>query len=142
MKHKICLLSRKMNLPRGIYIDEAYPDMIKKTRVALRPIIKLALNTEGYKGKCKLDHDQLIIKGIKYNIDSLDKLPDNLAPYKANQRSNDDCLIFNGQHTPLSNFPFIIEGQKFTSSEQYIQYKKPCHFHDHTTAEKIRVNTP
>ena len=89
----------------------------------LRPILKLALNTDGYKGKCKLDHDQLIMKGTKYNIDSLDKLPDDLAPYKANQRSNKDCLIFHGQHTPLSNFhtsPFIIEGQKFTSSEQYI----------------------
>ena len=42
---------------------------------------------------------------------------------------------------PLSNFhtsPFIIEGKKFTSSEQYIQYKKAHHLHDHTTAEKIK----
>ena len=85
MKHKNCLLSRKRNLPRGIYVDHAYPDMIKKKRAILRPILKLTLNTEGYKGKCTLDHDQLIIKGTKYNIDTLDKLPNDLAPYKANQ---------------------------------------------------------
>ena len=141
MKHKICLLSRKDNILKGIYIDEAYPDMIKQKCAALQPILNLALNTECYKGKCKLEYDQLIIKGTKYSIDSLDKLPDNLAPYKAGQRSNEDCLIFHGQHMPLSNFhscPFIIEGQKFTSSEQYIQYKKACHFHDHTTAGKIK----
>ena len=65
MKHKICLLSRKNNLLRGIYIDEAYPDTIKQKCATLQPILKLALNTEGYKGKCKLEYDQLIIKGTK-----------------------------------------------------------------------------
>ena len=29
MKHKICLLSRKSNLPEGIYIDNAFPESIK-----------------------------------------------------------------------------------------------------------------
>ena len=141
MKHKSCLLSRKRNLPSGIYVDEAYPDIIKQKRASLQPILKLALRTEGYKGKCKLDRDQLIIKGSKYNIDTLHKLPDDLALYKANQKSNKECLIFHGQHTPLSNFhtsPFIIEDKKFSSSEQYIQYKKACHFHDYSTAEKIK----
>ena len=141
MKHKSCLLSRKRNLPSGIYIDEAYPDLIKQKRASLQPILKLVLKTEGYKGKCKLERDHLIIKGIKYTTDTLHKLPDDIAPYKANQRSNQECLIFHGHHTPLSNFhasPFTIEGKKFTSSEQYIQYKKASHFHDYTIAEKIK----
>ena len=83
----------------------------------------------------------MIIKGTKYTTDTLHKLPDDLAPYKANQKSNKECLIFHGQHTPLSNFhisPFTIEGKKLSSSEQYIQYKKACHFHDYSTAEKIK----
>ena len=146
MKHKNCLLTRKRDLPTGIYVDEAYPDLIKQKRASLRPILKYALKTEGYKGKCKMEHDRLIIKGIKYTTDTLHKLPEDIAPYKANQKSNHKCLIFHGQHTPLSNFhhsPFNIEGTKFTSSEQYIQYKKACHFHDYTTAEKIKQsNTP
>ena len=123
MKHKSCLLTRKRNLPTGIYVDEAYPDLIKQKRASLRPILKYALKTEGYKGKCKMEHDRLIIKGIKYTTDTLHKLPDDIAPYKANQKSNHECLIFHGQHTPLSNFhqsPFNIEGNKFTSSEQFI----------------------
>ena len=141
MKHKRCLLSRKRNLPSGIYVDESYPDLIKQKRASLRPILKFALKTEGYKGKCKLEQDHLLIKGIKYTTDTLHKLPEEIAPYKANQRSNHTCLIFHGQYTPLSNFhpsPFTIERNKFTSSEQYIQYKKACHFHDYTTAEKIK----
>ena len=35
MKHKSCLLSRKRNLPRGIYVDEVYPDIIKKKSCTL-----------------------------------------------------------------------------------------------------------
>ena len=35
MKHKSCLLLRKRNLPSGIYVDEAYPDLIKLKRASL-----------------------------------------------------------------------------------------------------------
>ena len=104
MKHKNCLLTRKRNLPTGIYVEEAYPELIKQKRASLRPILKYALKTEGYKGKCKMEHDHLIIKGTKYTTDTLHKLPEDIAPYKANQKSNHKCLIFHGQHTPLSNF--------------------------------------
>ena len=74
MKHKSCLLSSKRNLPSGIYVDEAYPDLIKQKRASLQPILKLALKTEGYKGKCQLEHDQLIIKGIKYTTNNYTSL--------------------------------------------------------------------
>ena len=136
MKHKLCLLARKNNLPKGIYVDDAYPEPIKQKRAALQPILKLAQNIDHYKGKCKLEHDQLVINGTKYNLDSLDKLPEDLAPYKSAQHCSADILVFHRQHTPLSNFhtsPFVKEGQKFTSAEHYIQYKKACHFNDYTT---------
>ena len=45
-----------------------------------------------YKGKCKLDNDYLIIKGNKYSIETLNRLPADLAPYKAAQQSSDTCL--------------------------------------------------
>ena len=140
MKHKSCLLSRRSNLPRGIYVDEAYSDAVKYRRSVLRPILKLALKHEDYKGKCKLVQDQLILRGTKYNIDTLHTLPETLSPYKAAQHTTTECLIFHGQHTPLSNFhpsKFNIENQSFTSAEQYIQYKKATHFNDHRTATKI-----
>ena len=80
-----------------------------------------------YKGKCKLDHDSLVIRINRYTIDNLDKLPNDLAPYKVAQRSSETSLVFHGEHTQLSNFyvsPFEIDRQKFTCTEQYIQYKK------------------
>ena len=141
MKHKLCLLARKNNLPREIYVDETYPESIKQKQAALRPILKLAWNLDNYKGKCKLEHDQLVIKGIKYNMDTLDRLPEELAPYKSAQCSYADILVFHGKHTPLSNVhtsPLIREGQKFTSAEHYIQYKKACHFNYYITTDKIK----
>ena len=35
MKHKSCLLTRERNLPTGIYVDEAYPELIKQKRASL-----------------------------------------------------------------------------------------------------------
>ena len=59
MKHKLCLLNRKHTLAPGIFIDEAYPEIIQKRRMTLRPILKLAKSKTEYKGKCKLDYDCL-----------------------------------------------------------------------------------
>ena len=141
MKHKTCLLSRKFKLPRGIYLDEAYPDAIKQKHAILRPILKSARSKEEYKVKCKLQQDQLIIKGKQYTTETLDRLPEDLATYEVAQCSSETCLVFHGHHTPLSNFhcsPFFISGHKFNSAEQFIQYKKACHFNDYVTSEKIR----
>ena len=35
MKHKLCLLSRKNTLNPGIYVDEAYPEIVQKWRMSL-----------------------------------------------------------------------------------------------------------
>ena len=85
MKHKLCLLSQKNTLNPGIYVDEAYPEIVQKRRMTLRPILKLAKSKTEYKGKCKLEYDSLIIKGIRYTVESLNRLPTDLAPYKTAQ---------------------------------------------------------
>ena len=143
MQHKLCLLSHKNALNPGIYVDEAYPECIQKRRMSLRPILKLAKSKPEYKGKCKLDYDSLIIKGIKYTVDSLSRLPTDLAPYKTAQMNSGTSTIFHGQHSPLSNFhysPFTINGQEFQTAEKYIQYQKACYFNDVETAEKILIS--
>ena len=141
MKHKNCLLSRKSNLPQGVFVDDAFSESIKRTRSLLRPILKLAKTKEEYKRHCKIDKDQLIIKGKYYTLDTLKQLPDELAPYKTAQRSSTSCLVFQGLHSPLSNFhqsPFIYNGYTFNTAEHFIQYTKACHFNDYETAEKIK----
>ena len=142
MKHKQCLLQRRRELPHGIYVDEAYPKAIQQRRAVLHSVLKLTQRIPEYKGKCKLERDHLVIKGSKYSIENLNKLPEDLTPYKASQCTTDSCLISHGQHTPLSNYhpsPFEIEGHKFHSAEQFIQFKKACHFNDYITADKIKA---
>ena len=143
MKHKLCLLSRKNTLNPGIYVDEAYPEIVQKWRMTLQPILKLAKSKTEYKGKCKLDYDSLIIKGSRYTVESLSRLPTDLAPYKTTQINSNTCTIFHGQHSPLSNFhysPFTINDQEFQTAEKYIQYQKACYFNDQETAEKILIS--
>ena len=111
--------------------------------MALRPILKLANYKTEYRGKCKLKNDCLIVKGTKYTIETLNKLPTELAPYKSAQINSDTCTVFHGQHSPLSNFhlsPFTIDGQEYQTAEKYIQYQKARHFNDQETAEKILIS--
>ena len=144
MKHKNCLLSRKTNLPPGIFVDDAFSDTTKRNRSLLRPILQLAKTHEEYKGRCKLEKDHLIIKGKHYNLETLKELPDNLAPYKTVQKSTSTCLVFQGIHSPLSNFhlsPFTYNGHVYNTAEQFIQHTKACHFNDYKSAEKIKQST-
>ena len=78
MKHKMWLLSHKHLLSPGIYVEEAYPSVIQKRCMTLRPILRLAKSKTEDKGKCKLENDVLIIKGTRYNTDSLNLLPEDL----------------------------------------------------------------
>ena len=80
MKHKMWLLSHKHLLSPGIYVEEAYPSVIQKRCMTFRPILRLAKSKTEYKGKCKFKNDVLIIKGTRYNTDSLNLLPEDLAP--------------------------------------------------------------
>ena len=99
MKHKLWLLQHKHLLSSGIYVEESYPSCIQKKHMTLRPILKLAKKKMEYKGKCKLDNDVLIIKGVRYNTDSLHLLPKDLAPYKSAQITPETTTIFHGQHS-------------------------------------------
>ena len=63
MRHKLCLLNRKFNLPKGIYVNDAYTASVQTKRATFRPILKLARKSEAYRGKCKLEGDSLIITG-------------------------------------------------------------------------------
>ena len=113
---------------------------MKRNRDRLRPILKYAKNHQSYKDKCKLQGDKLIIKGIKYTVDTICNLPPELAAYKAAEISNDTHLAFHGEHSPYSNFhpsPFNINGDNFHSSEQFIQYQKALMFSNSVVANEI-----
>ena len=73
-------------------------------------------------------------------------MPTDLAAYKAAEKSNDTHIVFSGELSPYSNFhhsPFIINGQQFHSSEQWVQYQKALTFGDSFTANQIlQCETP
>ena len=51
------LMSVKLNLPRGIYVNNELPPHVKRNQDRLRPILHLARSHPSYKDKCKLEGD-------------------------------------------------------------------------------------
>ena len=98
------VMKNKRNLPGGVHINDEYPVEIKKNRDKLRPILRLAKGLPQYHDKCKLSGDRLIINGITYTVEEMNKLPHGLAPYLATQKENAECIIFHGELSPWSNF--------------------------------------
>ena len=57
----------------------------------------------------------------------MDKLPPEIHPKAEAERYTDNSVLFYGGYSVLSNFNsccFIVNGQRFTSVEQYFQCEK------------------
>ena len=128
---KMNLMTGKKSLPGGVFVNNEYPIQVKHNRDILLPILRLAKSQPGYKDKCRLDADRLIINGTAYTVNDLGWLPVDLAPYKAAQKTDEKTVAFHGTHSPYSNFhraPFVLDGIKFDTSEHYIQHQKATLF--------------
>ena len=140
------LLENKCNLPNGIFINEEFPPHMKRNRDILRPILKLAKSLPQYREKSRLQGEKLVINGTHYGVKDLGGLPLDPAAYKAAQKSNTSSIVFHGELSPYSNFhnaTFVVDGEKFPTSEHYIQYQKAMLFGDTYTANAIlKAETP
>ena len=113
---------------------------VENKRRKLRPILRKAKELPEYKMKSKMEGANLIIKGRSYTSKTLYLLPEPLMGYNGSSKRSDSHIGFFGELNPLSNFhvaPFIIEGIRFHSSEQWIQFQKAKLFQDETTLRKI-----
>ena len=118
--------NRKRLKESNIIMKEDFPPEIERRRSTLYPIFKSA---KSKKYKVKLVADKLIIRGRRYTIDTLDKLPVDLQPKTLAENKTDKAVMFYGSHSPFSNFykvDFTINGTRYNSSEQYFQYQKVC----------------
>ena len=134
------LMKRKKNLPPGIYVNNEFPIHVKKNRDRLRPIMRMVKSNPLYKDKCRFEGDALVINGIRYTVNDIGKLPEDLAVYKAAEKSDAEKLAFHGEWSPYSNFhnvPFTANGQKYNISEHWIQFQKALLFGDSHTANLI-----
>ena len=109
-------------------------------------MLRLAKSQSHYRDKCRLAGDRLIVNSVSYTVHDLNKLLDDLAPYKAAQRENAEYIAFHEEHSPWSNFhpsPFIVDNQQYHSAEQWILYKKAMLFGDSSTVNQIlQADTP
>ena len=125
---------------RGIFIDKAYTQEVEHKRRLLRPILKAARRLTEYQGLCRLECDELVLKGKHYSFDRLDRLPSNLNVFNLSSKEDNHTVGFFGELSPLSNFHpanFTVNGVHYTSSEQFIQHTKALLFNDYATAKKI-----
>ena len=136
----INLLENKKKLPKGIYVDREYPEDIEERRRYLRPILRAARQHPKYKGLCRMDQDVLVIDSTRYTKENLHKLPKKIDSYHSTSKRTTEVVGFFGELNPFSNFHEVqieIDGIKFHSTEQWIQYQKAKLFGDHDTEEKI-----
>ena len=119
---------------------------MKRNRDILWPILKLAKILPQCREKSRLQGEKLVINGTHYGVKDIRRLPPDLAAYKATQKSNTSSIVFHGELSPYSNFhsaTFVIDGEKFPTSEHYIQYNKTMLFGDTYTANTIlKADTP
>ena len=88
----------------GIYVNQEYPPDIKKVRDRLRPILKLAKSLPDLKDKSHMENDKLVINGIKYGLEHLNKLPVELTPYKLQKNPTTSTLRSKVSYRPAVTF--------------------------------------
>ena len=133
------LLANKKYLPKGVFADKQYCAEIENTRRILRPVIRKARRGK-YKGRCRMERDQIVIDGKRYGLRNLHQLPPDLTTFKCTSAESEDCIGFFGELNELSNFhpcKFEINGIKYSSSEQWIQHCKAKYFKDTITMAQI-----
>ena len=143
---KETIMRNKRNLPDGIFINDEYPMEVRRNRDKLWPILRLARSLPHYREKCRMSGDKLFINGVIYTVNDLNKLPPDLVPYLSTQKENAVYIAFHGEHSPWSNFHlslFVLNGHKYHSAEQWIQFQKAILFGDSHTANLIlQSSTP
>ena len=98
------LLANRKYLPSGVTISKEFGEHTENERKFLKPILRAANTKTGYRKKCRLEGDHLVIKGKHYTHDNIEELPEELSGYKITSKEESDTIGFFGELNPLSNF--------------------------------------
>ena len=121
-------------------MDREYDEITEKKCSVLQPFLKAAKALPDYRKKSKLEGSQLKIQSRKFTIETLHKLPKELKLFENSSKQDNNSIAYFGIINPLSNFhpaTFVLDGIKFHSSEQFIQYQKAKLFNDNYSIGKI-----
>lgn len=123
------------------YVNEDMTIDTRNHRAALKRISKAATEA-GLTSK--VSGNNLLVAGKKYGKDELDIIPNRVLRSCAQEKWVPKGLAFRGERSVFSNYftkLFIVEGQKFLSMEQYIQFSKAIFGDDAILARKIMVTS-
>ena len=129
----------------GVPVVEDYPELIRDRRKQLYPILNTAVRCRdeefpNFRFRAHLDVGKLIINGLSYTVDSLDKLPKQVKPELSSSPTKDDKLVFFLKASPLSNHhpsSFNLSGSEYNCMEQFLMEAKALYFNDQETATAI-----
>ena len=99
-----------------------------------------AKNHLDYQAKCKMEGNCVILKGTEFGLHNISELPKELSGHKVTSRTRNSITGFFGQLNPMSNFhkcTFTVNGVKFNSMEQFIQYTKAYYFENSDLSKQI-----
>ena len=139
------VLDLKKKLRKGIYVDQFYSVETEKQRKCLRPILSAARRLEEYRGHCKMEGTEVVIRGKHYSFNNLSELPENLSLGKVSSRQDASHYGFFGEFNPLSNFHpavFTCNDEKCHHTEQFIQARKAEFCEDTDSYHMIMATTP
>ena len=125
-------------------VSENFTGETEYNRKKLHPIFKAAKKMQKYEKKVYMYEDTLIINNIRYSVNDLDNLPDDVHPKKFCTKSNDTTEVFGGilsEHSTLINWsPSQIEynSNVYVNLEQAYMHIKALENGDKLAARKIR----
>ena len=130
------------------HVREYYPQEIEEARGILLPIAKAAIKIKqpntGKPTLVKLVSDKLYINNQRYDVNTIQTLPEKLQPQSIFTPSTDDKTAFFTGNSPLSNHyasPFKVAGEAFNCMEQYAIVQKARVFGDQGTVIKVMKET-
>ena len=149
LKDKILLQSHSREIYQHYHITiiDDFPPEIQAARKILLPILHVAkslpeFNSGSYKPK--LVEDKLYVNGIRYGLDNLQQLPQQLRLERVKTPSRNGITAFYSKFAPLSNhYPshFKIGGEVYNCMEQYFMTIKATEFNDQEAVFKIKAET-
>lgn len=92
----------------------------------------------------KISGNKIIVEGQNYASNEVDLLPTRILHSGAQEKWVQGGLSFRGEKLVFSKFfakPFMIDGCKYLSVEQFLQYSKVIYFDDSALARKIPMTS-
>ena len=126
-KINILKLRQQLKTAENISVSEDYSPEVEKQRNQLYPIMRAIRDNmqREDKSKVSLRDNQLILRGRTYGIQDLHLLPSEFDPHKLFTPTHNNITAFYTRNSVLSNHyacEFKVDGQKFSSMEQYLFY--------------------